>query len=192
MIKIKGKLSFHYKKISSTIIRKCFNKSYFAFGEGLGLNSKTIFYKKEMDVIPNLVSSNDAIVVRTALPHFQKITIDPQPVELLLGALIGCETATAAFISRNMKPKKMNIKRLSFNYKAERNELGSKQLPIDVDPPVTSMLLSITGEVTVYISHDTVETEERLKLLQKQTNLRYCYIRLRFIDLISICVFICW
>ena len=75
----------------------------------------------------------------------------PQPVEVLLAALLGCKTATAHFVARNAWPRKHNrIHAIEFcDVEAERDERGAITLPITDEPPVTAALLSVRGVARV-------------------------------------------
>lgn len=56
----------------------------------------------------------------------------PQPVELLLASLAGCELVTAQFIARNMRPR-VTIDRIDFDMHASRDQRGAMgSLPIVV------------------------------------------------------------
>jgi putative redox protein len=91
----------------------------------------------------------------------------PQPVELLLAGLIGCEQATAMFVARHIP---MTIHRINFNLKAVRDEKGALTLPLGTDhammPP--SRLSSITGTAHVY----TDASQQKVDLLEAEVNRR--------------------
>jgi len=91
----------------------------------------------------------------------------PEPVELLLASLAGCEAATANYVARKMKIK---LGSLSFRIEAERDERGALSLPITKSPPVPSRLISVSGEAVV--GDDTVASDDELKLLEKITHER--------------------
>ena len=54
----------------------------------------------------------------------------PQPVQLLLSALVGCEQATAHFLARKLK---MDLDSIEFSIEAQRDEWGSMASPVDED-----------------------------------------------------------
>ncbi|CAK9081723.1 132 kDa protein [Durusdinium trenchii] len=72
----------------------------------------------------------------------------PQPVQLLLAALVGCEQATAKFVA--MKMRVPPIRRIQFELHAERDEWGSLAGPIDQHPLQPSRLQRIWGTAHVY------------------------------------------
>jgi putative redox protein len=83
----------------------------------------------------------------------------PQPIELLLASLCGCELVTAQFIARNMKPR-VTIDRIDFDVHASRDQRGAMGLPIGKDtllPP--SRLERIWGTATVHTSASLVEVQ---------------------------------
>lgn len=75
----------------------------------------------------------------------------PQPVELLLASLIGCETATAHFVARHLWPRPQNkIRSIEWStVVAERDERGALHLPIQDAPPVPAGLTRVSGVATV-------------------------------------------
>jgi uncharacterized OsmC-like protein len=74
-----------------------------------------------------------------------------QPVELMLAALLGCKTATAHFVARNLWPRPNNrLASIVFeDVSAERDERGALAMPITDDPPVTAALLRVSGVARV-------------------------------------------
>eukprot|EP00434_Breviolum_minutum_P003761 symbB.v1.2.003311.t1/scaffold182.1/size414077/24 len=72
----------------------------------------------------------------------------PQPVQLLLGALVGCEQATAKFVAAKMRLPA--IRRIEFEIQAERDEWGSLAPPIQEPPLEPSRLQRIWGTAHVY------------------------------------------
>ena len=58
----------------------------------------------------------------------------PQPVELLLAALVGCEQATAAYVCRHLS-RRVRLDSIDFRYEAERDPRGALHLPLAEDPP---------------------------------------------------------
>lgn len=95
----------------------------------------------------------------------------PQPVEHLLAALIGCTQATAMYVGRSMKPR-LNIEKIEFDLRAERDERGALEQPIDVSPSIPSRLSSVGGTVIVYLRDNESISDEILQLLAKQTEHR--------------------
>ena len=75
----------------------------------------------------------------------------PQPVELMLGALLGCETATAHFVARQLWPRPHNrIDRIEWqDVTAERDERGALSLPITQPAPVPAGLTRVRGVALV-------------------------------------------
>lgn len=88
----------------------------------------------------------------------------PQPVELLLAALIGCEQATAHFVAQKMRPR-ITIDHMDFSLKARRDQRGAlsmtKSRDIQVPPSdaVPSHLQEIKGEVRVYTQSSQSEVD---------------------------------
>mmetsp|Transcript_19942 Transcript_19942/g.33612 ORF Transcript_19942/g.33612 Transcript_19942/m.33612 type:complete len:196 (+) Transcript_19942:48-635(+) len=83
----------------------------------------------------------------------------PEPVELLLASLCGCELVTAQFIARNMKPR-VTIDQIDFDIRASRDSRGALGLPIRKDtvlPP--SRLERIWGTATLHTSASEDEVE---------------------------------
>ncbi|CAJ1374910.1 unnamed protein product [Effrenium voratum] len=72
----------------------------------------------------------------------------PQPVQLLLAALVGCEQATAHFVATKMRLPP--IRRIEFDVQAERDEWGSMQPPIHQAPPSVSRVQRIWGVARVH------------------------------------------
>ena len=75
----------------------------------------------------------------------------PQPVELLIGALLGCETATAHFVARHLWPRPHNrISCIEWSkVRAQRDEQGALALPIDTTPQVGAGLTMVSGVATI-------------------------------------------
>ena len=76
----------------------------------------------------------------------------PQPIELFLASLCGCELVTAQFIARNMTPR-VTIDRIDFDVSASRDQRGAIGMPIDQEtslPP--SRLGRIWGTATLHTS----------------------------------------
>merc|ERR1711971_202082 len=90
----------------------------------------------------------------------------PQPVEYLLAALIGCETATAAYVSRHVRPR-LQIERIRFDYTADRDENGSLELPIGSLPSVPARLLSIQGTAEIVLRPGATATSAQVSELHQ-------------------------
>jgi uncharacterized OsmC-like protein len=119
------------------------------------------------------VSTDTGHVLQTDVPRkMGGKDAAPQPVETLIAAWIGCTQATALFVGRQMKPKRLLLDRLVFAVKGERDERGALTLPIDEIPPVPSRLSRITGTIKVYHKGGLSVEAPELNLLQKQTELR--------------------
>lgn len=90
----------------------------------------------------------------------------PQPVELLLGSLCGCEQVTASFVARHLKPR-VNIDKIVFEIFAVRNQKASVTLPLKVDLP-PSRLNRIWGTATVHTS----ASQDQIDILAKEIKRR--------------------
>ena len=75
----------------------------------------------------------------------------PQPVELVLAALVGCKTATAHYVARHLFPRPHNkIESIVWeDVVGKRDEKGPLALPIEQPPPVFPGLASVTGVALV-------------------------------------------
>eukprot|EP00931_Biecheleriopsis_adriatica_P109236 TRINITY_DN83509_c0_g1_i1.p1 TRINITY_DN83509_c0_g1~~TRINITY_DN83509_c0_g1_i1.p1 ORF type:complete len:188 (-),score=27.61 TRINITY_DN83509_c0_g1_i1:182-745(-) len=82
----------------------------------------------------------------------------PQPVQLLLAALVGCEQATANFVAAKMRLPA--IRRIEFDIHAERDEWGSMAPPIRQSPQQVSRLQRIWGTATVFTDASESEVAE--------------------------------
>jgi putative redox protein len=112
-------------------------------------------------------------VVETDLPRAMGgIDAAAQPVETLLAALAGCTQATALFVARNLRPRRLDIDRIEFDLRAARDERGSLTLPIDSPPGVPSRLRAVTGTVRVHAARSIPISDRDLALLREQTELR--------------------
>jgi uncharacterized OsmC-like protein len=116
--------------------------------------------------------------IRTDLPKTMGGTNNaPQPVEYLLSAWMGCTHATAIFVARNLKPRRLNISRIDFDIRAYRDERGaiSGSLPIEKDSPlpdVPSRLQLIRGTIKIQLKNDEKISEEEMYTLERQTEAR--------------------
>lgn len=98
----------------------------------------------------------------------------PQPVYLLLSAMVGCETSTAHFVARKMGIK---IDSLSFKLHAWRDQRGVLQWSDALSPSdqsdgeaIPSMLQEIKGEVTVHSS--STLSQEQVDILAREVKKR--------------------
>lgn len=105
------------------------------------------------------------------LPHHGGGNAAPQPVELLIAALIGCEGATTTFVARHMRPR-FPVSRVEFDYRAVRDSRGSMHLPLDAEKPVTAQLQRISGTATVHLKPGASETAERVEELRRHVEQR--------------------
>lgn len=102
----------------------------------------------------------------------------PQPVEMLLAAWMGCTQATALFVGRHMKQRRLLIERLEFeDIQGFRDERGALQLPIGKKlPEVPSRLQRITGTIRVIVKatsdRNGVASIDEIELLKQQTEAR--------------------
>ena len=96
----------------------------------------------------------------------------PQPVETLLAAWMGCTQATALFVGRHL-PERVVLDKIEFeNIQAYRDERGALQLPITETPNIPSRLNRITGTIKVTSRNDKILSEDQMKLLKEQTEIR--------------------
>ena len=109
--------------------------------------------------------------IRTDLPlKMGGQDVHPQPVELLLAALIGCTQATAVFVGRNMKPR-LVIDHLEFDIRASRDERGALALPILATPTIPAGIHTVEGTIKVYIKKGLMSANQ-LETLAEQTEAR--------------------
>ncbi len=111
--------------------------------------------------------------IRTDLPRAMGGRDEaPQPVELLLTSLVGCEQATASFVARQMRPR-LPLAEIQFLYRAERDNRGAVALPLgDASPEVPARLSRVHGVATVTLNDGESETRERVEYLRRQVELR--------------------
>jgi uncharacterized OsmC-like protein len=148
----------------STISSRPRMKSYHLVGEGCGNACKM------------RTSGNKSHHLATDIPHaVGGGDTAPQPVELLLSALTGCKTATAHFVSRQMRPR-IRLSRIDFDISAERDEKGALQLPIGTpfDSYAPSRLQRIWGTATVHLEAGTKSelSQETISLLEREVERR--------------------
>ena len=89
-----------------------------------------------------------------------------EPVYHLLAALVGCKAATGTFVARKMN---INVREMTFDLEASRNEMGALALPIDKDPTVPAALSHIVG--VCYVDAPGI-TDQELEMFGKQTTIR--------------------
>ncbi|KAF0737261.1 hypothetical protein Ae201684P_006158 [Aphanomyces euteiches] len=111
---------------------------------------------------------NDGMTVSTDIPKAVGGTnTAPQPVEVFLSSLCGCELATAQFVARHMKPR-MHIEKIEFDVRASRDNAGALQLPLGNPSQPLARLQRIWGEARVYTSG----TQDDVDVLAKEVKLR--------------------
>ena len=94
----------------------------------------------------------------------------PQPVELLLAALVGCEQATAAYVARHMSPR-FKLTNVHFSVVGERDDRGATALPVHEPAPCPARLSRVTGEVVVHV-RGPAETQARVDELARLVHSR--------------------
>ena len=96
----------------------------------------------------------------------------PQPVELVLAGLIGCEVSTASFVARHMVPR-FPLGSIAFDYRASRDGSAPVSLPLDVELPASPVIRTVTGTVTVTVAPSAgEETQDRVDELKRHTGAR--------------------
>eukprot|EP00521_Asterionellopsis_glacialis_P017684 CAMPEP_0195300032 /NCGR_PEP_ID=MMETSP0707-20130614/26626_1 /TAXON_ID=33640 /ORGANISM="Asterionellopsis glacialis, Strain CCMP134" /LENGTH=186 /DNA_ID=CAMNT_0040362599 /DNA_START=259 /DNA_END=819 /DNA_ORIENTATION=- len=95
----------------------------------------------------------------------------PQPVEMLLGAFLGCTQATAIFVGRQMSPRLL-IEKIEYDVSANRDERGALMLPIEKAPDIPARLQIISGKILVFARGGEKITEEQMQILAEQTEQR--------------------
>lgn len=94
-----------------------------------------------------------------------------QPVELLLGSLIGCTQATAMFVGRNMIPR-LFIEKMEFDIQGSRDDGGAlDMLPITKDsdyPTIESRLNTVVGVIRI---HAVDKKGDRIHLSESEISL---------------------
>ena len=121
-------------------------------------------------------------------PTLPKQNSAPQPVEMLLTALMICTQATALFVGRHMQPTRLILDRLEFNISAVRDERGAIGLPLvkdyedeDDDDDIPSRLQSVSGKVTVYAVKNQNIDPDVIEMLKELTEKR-CPVAKMMID----------
>ena len=93
----------------------------------------------------------------------------PQPVQLVLTALAGCEQATARFVARHCRPR-INIAHIEFDIQGERDQRGAVTLPLDIEElPAPARLMRIWGTAVVFGSD---ASEQQVHLLGDEVHRR--------------------
>jgi putative redox protein len=111
--------------------------------------------------------TNTGHTVTTDLPKIGGRNASPQPVELLIAALLGCKVATAHYVARHLFPRPHNrLASVRFSeVVAERDERGALALPLTDPPPTTSALTMVRGVVTVVPSSCGTITSDDIRQL---------------------------
>ena len=102
--------------------------------------------------------------------------LGPNPLQALLGALIGCETITAVAIAKEMK---IDLHNLSFSVNGAYNSRGLKG---------DSSIRTYFEKVEIKATFDSNESPERLEALQLETERRcpvYNLLKAADVNLIS-------
>lgn len=96
----------------------------------------------------------------------------PQPVELLLGALLGCTQATALFVARHIyRQDDKQIHSIEYDVRAMRDPRGAIALP---KPPSTipSRIQQVSGTITVVTPVGQPLSDDMLAAIREETELR--------------------
>ncbi|OQR84318.1 OsmC-like protein [Achlya hypogyna] len=105
------------------------------------------------------MNRGDGLVMATDVPVRMGGTDSaPQPVELFLTSLCGCELATAQFVARHMTPR-LTIEKIEFSIHAVRDPAGALTLPLS-SPAPPARLERIWGTATVFTSASQVQVDE--------------------------------
>ena len=90
----------------------------------------------------------------------------PQPVELLLAALLTCEQATAAYVARHMSPR-FKLKYVHFSVVGERDDRGATALPVHEPARARRWTPRVcAGEAVVHV-RGPAETQARVDELAR-------------------------
>eukprot|EP00814_Leptocylindrus_danicus_P014616 CAMPEP_0116019584 /NCGR_PEP_ID=MMETSP0321-20121206/9318_1 /TAXON_ID=163516 /ORGANISM="Leptocylindrus danicus var. danicus, Strain B650" /LENGTH=184 /DNA_ID=CAMNT_0003490171 /DNA_START=346 /DNA_END=900 /DNA_ORIENTATION=- len=146
-------LSFEKEKLSTKHLK---SYSIRATGHNSATKSQTNTGHELQSDVPKSMGGGDAA---------------PQPVEHLLAALIGCTQATAMFVGRSMSPR-LSINKLEFDIKANRDNRGALQQPINKVPAIPSRLQAVSGTVKVFLGNGRALSQDELDLLAWQTEVR--------------------
>lgn len=133
---------------------------------GVGLKTKTVMQPVQQPAIAPMVMDVPTLMggENTA----------PQPVEMLLAALCGCEQVTAMYVARQMKPR-LVIEKIEFDVHATRDQRGSLTLPIHEDTELEhSRVERIWGTATIHLPENAthVPCEDTIKLLVSEVKRR--------------------
>jgi len=104
--------------------------------------------------------TSSGFTVKTDLPRSMGgANSGPEPVEVMLAALVACKTSTAHFIARHMWSRPHNrISSIEWtDVQGFRDASIPLALPIDHKPPVTPGLLRISGVASVTPSEDAIK-----------------------------------
>jgi uncharacterized OsmC-like protein len=175
-----SKLKGPFKRIAS--FRSQSMKSYYLSGEGV---------KMQTNCVIGAGDSNETLFhLKTDIPKLMGgSNTAPQPVEMFLASLVGCEQATAMYVARHL-PRPLVINKIDFNVYAERDPSGSLTLPLgslpssDIPP---ARLTRIYGTATVYSipaathgsssstssnTDNSAVSQEEVDLLHREVNIR--------------------
>ena len=94
----------------------------------------------------------------------------PQPVELLVAALVGCEQATAAYCARHMSPR-FRLKHVHFTYVGERDDRGATSPQSPNRAGVRAAVARHRRTAVVHL-RGGAETQERVDQLAKLVEAR--------------------
>ena len=116
------------------------------------------------------VATDDGYEVRSDIPRgVGGSGAAPQPVQLLLAALCGCEQATAQFVAFKSRPR-IELGRIEFELHATRDQRGALEMPLHAAAlPAPARLARIAGTATV---HGTGATEAELEKLGEEVHRR--------------------
>ena len=112
-------------------------------------------------------NSKDLPVISTDVPvSMGGKNAAPQPVEMLLASLCGCEQVTAEFVARHSKPR-MQIDKIEFEVFAKRDNKAVITLPLDAPLP-PARLERIWGTATVH----TTAAQTQVDILSREIKRR--------------------
>jgi putative redox protein len=98
----------------------------------------------------------------------------PQPVELVIAALIGCKVATATYAARHMMPR-FPDHTITFDLQAQRDPRGALALPLHAPTPALAQLSRVWGTARVCITDPSrrhLESTTRLQTLHEHVEAR--------------------
>ena len=116
------------------------------------------------------LATDDGYEVRSDIPRgVGGSGAAPQPVQLLLAALCGCEQATAQFVAFKSRPR-IELGRIEFELHATRDQRGALAMPLHAAVlPAPARLARIVGTATV---HGTGATQAELERLGEEVHRR--------------------